>query len=74
MAMLAVSMPLTAEPSAPVDAPSAELLEYLGSWNGDEAWLQSDEFLPPPSGASRVSRNREEQDREKPRDPAEQER
>lgn len=25
--------------------PSAELLEYLGTWNGDEEWLHSDEWL-----------------------------
>jgi hypothetical protein len=66
-------MPAVAEPAAPADAPSAELLEYLGTWNGDEEWLQSADPLPPPRTVNRDPRIRQEQDRAEPRDPAEQE-
>lgn len=71
VAMLVASMPAAAEPSTPADAPSAELLEYLGTWNGDEEWLQSAELMPPTRTANRDSRNTKEQDRAEPRDPAE---
>lgn len=54
--MLAVAtLPATAaEPGGPVPgvgpSPSAELLEYLGTWNGDEEWLHTKELLPAPAG------------------------
>ncbi len=34
-------------PAAAVEpvAPSEELLEYLGTWNGDDDWLLSDEVI-----------------------------
>jgi len=70
--MAVASMPVSAEPPAPADVPSAELLEYLGTWNGDEEWLQSSELAPPPRNAHRDARNGQEQDRAAPRDPAEQ--
>ena len=37
----------SALPAAAVEpaAPSEELLEYLGTWNGDEDWLLSDEVI-----------------------------
>ncbi len=71
LAMLGASMPAAAEPPAPADAPSAELLEYLGTWDGDEEWLQSADLLSPPRTANRDPRNRQEQDRTMPGDPAE---
>ena len=49
LALTASALPATAvEPATP----SEELLEYLGTWNGDEDWLHSDEVIaasaPPP--------------------------
>ena len=70
LAMLGASMPAVAEPPVPADAPSAELLEYLGTWNGDEEWLQSADLVSART-ANRDSRIRQEQDRTTPRDPAE---
>jgi hypothetical protein len=72
LAMSAASLAAAAEPSAPPDAPSEELLEYLGTWNGDEEWLHSDELLPPKRTASRDPVNVQKEDRAQPRDPAEQ--
>jgi hypothetical protein len=61
--------------------PSAELLEYLGTWNGDEEWLHSDEWLatvppgatrrPPAPPADRSSQG-QEQERATTREPTEQ--
>jgi hypothetical protein len=75
LALAAGALPAGAvEPAAP----SEELLEYLGTWNGDEDWLHSDEVVaavvqPPQrreqsSGEGRredpaSSRERTEQDR-----------
>lgn len=73
LALAVAAMPVAAEPSAPADAPSAELLEYLGTWNGDEEWLQSVDLMPPPRTANREPGNRQEQDHAVQRDPAEQE-
>jgi hypothetical protein len=73
LATLAASMPVAAEPPAPADAPSVELLEYLGTWNGDEEWMQSAELLPPPRTASQDPRNSQKPDLAESRDPAEQE-
>lgn len=71
LAITVASMPVAAETPATADAPSAELLEYLGTWNGDEEWLQSAELTPSPRTANRDARNGQEQDRAQPRDPAE---
>ena len=53
-----VACTLSALPAAAVEpaTPSEELLEYLGTWNGDEEWLLSDEVIaltaaPEPRGA-----------------------
>jgi hypothetical protein len=72
VAMSAVAMQAAAEPSQPVEAPSEELLEYLGTWNGDDEWLHSDDLLPPTRSANREPATRQEQDRVQPRDPPEQ--
>lgn len=72
LAMSAAALTAAAEPSAPSDAPSEELLEYLGTWNGDEEWLHSGELLPPQRSASRDSNDRPDEDRGQPRDPVEQ--
>lgn len=71
LAMSAATL-AAAEPSAPPDSPSEELLEYLGTWNGDEEWLHSDEWLPPKRTASRSPLEDQKQDRAQPRDPVEQ--
>lgn len=50
--MLATLPAVAAEPGAPAtrDAePGLELLEYLGTWDGDEEWLHTKELLPAPS-------------------------
>lgn len=39
--VLAALPTVAAEPGSP----SEELLEYLGTWNGDEDWLLSDEVV-----------------------------
>jgi hypothetical protein len=61
-----------AEPSTAPDAPSEELLEYLGTWNGDEEWLHSADLLPPQPSASQDPNKRPDEDRVQPRDPLEQ--
>ncbi len=61
--------------------PSAELLEYLGTWNGDEEWLHSDEWLatvppgatrPPPAPPADRGSQGQEQERATTREPTEQ--
>lgn len=69
--LLAVAtLPATAaEPGAQAPAggpaPSAELLEYLGTWNGDEEWLHTDELLPAPTRMPGVDRGKAELERAK---------
>ncbi len=72
LVMSTAALASAAEPSAPPDAPSEELLEYLGTWNGDEEWLHSGELLPPKSTADGDPVNDQKEDRAPPRDPAEQ--
>jgi hypothetical protein len=55
LVLAVATLPATAaEPGGPAasgePAPSAELLEYLGTWNGDEEWLHTKELLPAPAG------------------------
>jgi hypothetical protein len=55
LVLAVATLPATAaEPGGPAaaggPAPSAELLEYLGTWNGDEEWLHTKELLPAPPG------------------------
>jgi len=65
-----VACTLSALPATAVEpaTPSEELLEYLGTWNGDEEWLLSDEVIAltaapePPRGA----RSGEEERRDDP--------
>lgn len=72
MTALAIAAPgAIADPAAPPAAPSEELLEYLGTWNGDEDWLQSEattsvRAAPDPEPATRT-----EPDRAPARDPSE---
>ena len=53
LAMVLATLPaVAAEPAAPAKpdtAPGVELLEYLGTWDGDEEWLHTKELLPAPS-------------------------
>lgn len=72
LAVSAAALTAAAEPSAPPDVPSPELLEYLGTWNGDEEWLHSGELLPPQRPASRDTNDRPDEDRVLPSDPVEQ--
>jgi|APFre7841882724_1041349.scaffolds.fasta_scaffold123254_1 hypothetical protein len=72
LAMSAAALAAAAEPSEPPDAPSEELLEYLGTWNGDEEWLHSDDLLPPKQAVSPDPVNSQNEERAQPRDPAEQ--
>jgi|MudIll2142460700_1097286.scaffolds.fasta_scaffold1657313_2 hypothetical protein len=44
-------------------APSAELLEYLGTWNGDEEWLHTEELLPAPTRKPGVDSGRAQLER-----------
>lgn len=73
LVMSAAALTVAAEPSTPPDAPSGELLEYLGTWDGDEEWLHSGEFLPPQRSANQDPGAGQEKDRVQPRDPVEQE-
>lgn len=64
LAIAAASLPAAATEPA---GPSEELLEYLGSWNGDEDWLHSDEVVAasaPP--AQRGGKSGREDSREDP--------
>jgi hypothetical protein len=64
LALAIATLPATAaEPGGP--APSAELLEYLGTWNGDEEWLHTEELLPPPAARPEAGRDKVEQERVK---------
>jgi hypothetical protein len=64
LALAIATLPATAaEPGGP--APSAELLEYLGTWNGDEEWLHTEELLPPPTAKPEASRDKVELERAK---------
>jgi hypothetical protein len=72
LVMSTAALASAAEPSAPPDAPSEELLEYLGTWNGDEEWLHSDDLLPPKQAVSPDPVNSQNEERAQPRDPAEQ--
>jgi hypothetical protein len=58
----AVAAEPPAEPAAAAAPPGEELLEYLGTWNGDEEWLHSEDLLPPPS---RPDRSGSETDRQR---------
>jgi hypothetical protein len=53
LAMVLATLPAVAdEPGVhakPGPAPDLELLEYLGTWDGDEEWLHTKELLPAPS-------------------------
>jgi hypothetical protein len=69
--LLAVAtLPATAaEPGRPAaagrSAPSAELLEYLGTWNGDEEWLHTEELLPAPTSKPGGDRGKTDLERAK---------
>lgn len=69
--LLAVAtLPATAaEPGGPAvpgrPAPSAELLEYLGTWNGDEEWLHTEELLPAPTKKPGADRGQADLERAK---------
>jgi hypothetical protein len=64
LALAIATLPATAaEPGGP--APSAELLEYLGTWNGDEEWLHSEDLLPAPTGTPDAGRDKAELERAK---------
>jgi len=41
------------------------LLEYLGTWNGDEEWLHTEELLPAPTRKPGVDRGKAELERAK---------
>ena len=60
---------LSALPAAAVEppTPSEELLEYLGTWNGDEDWLLSDEVIALTAATEpRSARSGEEDRRDDP--------
>jgi hypothetical protein len=71
--LLAVAtLPLSAtaaEPAGPAaargQAPSAELLEFLGTWNGDEEWLHTEELLPARKGKPGGDRGKTDVERAK---------
>lgn len=46
-ALCLIACTASALPAAAVEpaTPGEELLEYLGTWNGDEDWLLSDEVI-----------------------------
>jgi hypothetical protein len=73
LVLSAAARAVAADPSTPPEAPSEELLEYLGTWDGDEDWLHSGDLLPRERGANQDPGNREEKDRVQPREPVEQE-
>ena len=81
LALAVATLPaIAAEPGGPAaaasePAPRVELLEYLGSWNGDEEWLHSDELLPAPQtepGSDRGNADLERVKRASARAPTEQ--
>lgn len=64
LALAIATLPATAaEPGRP--APSAELLEYLGTWNGDEEWLHTEELLTAPTAKPDANRDKVELERVK---------
>jgi hypothetical protein len=64
LALAIATLPATAaEPGGP--APSAELLEYLGTWNGDEEWLHTEELLPAPTAKPDAGSEKTEPERAK---------
>lgn len=64
LALAIATLPATAaEPGAP--APSAELLEYLGTWNGDEDWLHAEDLLPAKAAKPDAGRDEAELERVK---------
>jgi hypothetical protein len=69
----AVAADPPAKPAANAVPPGEELLEYLGTWNGDEEWLHSEDLLPPPSnaGRDRSATDRQRESRAPVRDPSE---
>jgi len=70
LVLAVATLPATAaEPGGPAaaggPAPSAELLEYLGTWNGDEEWLHTEELLPAPTGKAGADRGKADLERAK---------
>jgi hypothetical protein len=71
MAISVGALDARADPAPEAAAPSEELLEYLGTWNGDEDWLHSDAMLSSRGTAVPESGSRKEPDPAPARDPSE---
>jgi hypothetical protein len=71
IAMSVSALDAGADPADQPAAPSEELLEYLGTWNGDEDWLHSDTMLSSRGTEVSESGSRKEPDPAPARDPSE---